>query len=179
MEGSAINILGNHTLNENSWVRIPSPASGREVRIVQSFLKNEKNNLDLIGLTQFRFMAKNGCFFLSVCMILVLISAGCTNQTVANSKNFSDPSLNLQVVDSKIVENRYGARAIEGTIKNNAAKTFSNVTITIELYDSSGQNVGTTFTHTNNLESGATWEFSAPFFKQSITSYQIKAIRGF
>lgn len=84
----------------------------------------------------------------------------------------------LQVLDHSVKNEGYGMKSIVGTIKNNTNKKYGYVQIEINLYDSSGAQVGSTLDNLNNLEPNGTWKFSAAAF-EDFSSYKIKDVSGF
>jgi len=121
-------------------------------------------------------------------MIIAIFSAGCcgaTNTTVdksgslASGSGSSSSATDLQLVESHVETGDYGIKYIVGSIKNNGAKTYGYVHVTINLYDKTGAQVGSTLDNVNNLEPGGTWKFKAMWLEEDATSYKIKEITGF
>ena len=121
-------------------------------------------------------------------LIITMISAACcgaTNTTVdksgsvsSGSSGSSSTASDLQLVESHVETGDYGIKYIVGSVKNNGAKTYSYVQVTINLYDNSGAQVGSTLANVNNLEPGGTWKFKAYWTEKDGTSYKIKEITG-
>jgi len=122
-------------------------------------------------------------------LVIIVISAGCcgsSSTTVDQSGSLSSGSSgssstasDLQLVESHVETGDYGSKYIVGTIKNNGAKTLSYVQVTINLYDDTGAQVGSTLDNVNNLEAGGTWKFKAYWLESDATNYKIKEITGF
>lgn len=84
----------------------------------------------------------------------------------------------LVVVDSRPVSESY-ARYVVGTVKNNSSRSYGYVQVEINLYDSGGNQVGSTLDNTNNLEAGGTWKFKALILDDRATSYKVIKVTGF
>lgn len=68
---------------------------------------------------------------------------------------------------------------ITGIIKNNTDKEKSYVQVTFNLYDSSGNQIGTAIDNINNLASGGTWKFkAAALTSDGFASYELAEISG-
>jgi hypothetical protein len=67
----------------------------------------------------------------------------------------------VTVSDLQVTNN--GAYAsVEGLALNNTQTTLRNVFVKFKLYNSSGQIVGNTIAHGQDIGPGETWKFSAP-----------------
>lgn len=55
----------------------------------------------------------------------------------------------------------YFATYITGVVQNNSGQTYSRVSITFDLYDSSGNRIGSAVAAISNLKAGGTWRFEA------------------
>lgn len=84
----------------------------------------------------------------------------------------------LEVLDHKTITESY-VRYVTGTIRNNTSREYSYVQVEINLYDSSGAQVGSTLANMNNLEPNGLWKFKAPILEENATSYKIKDVTGF
>jgi hypothetical protein len=127
-------------------------------------------------------MVNKAYFILCIFAVLIILTAGCARTTEVNSVgSSSSSSSDLQLVESHMESpsNPYGYGNIMGTVKNNGGNTYKYVQVTINLYDSSGAQVGSTLANINNLEPGGTWKFSAPILQKDTTSYKVKEITGF
>jgi hypothetical protein len=92
----------------------------------------------------------------------------------------STPMENLQLIEAHQTTGDYGVKYIAGSIKNNAGKTYSYVQVTINLYDTSGAQVGSTLANVNNLEPGGIWKFKAVVINaDDATNFKVKEITGF
>jgi hypothetical protein len=130
-------------------------------------------------------MSKIGYIILVLFLVFALLSAGCASTTKVDSTGSSPSSsstkTDLQLIESHIEPDQYGVyNYVIGTVKNNnAGKTYGYVQVTINLYDKSGAQVGSTLANVNNLEPGGVWKFKAPIFEKDATNYKIKEITGF
>jgi hypothetical protein len=102
-------------------------------------------------------------------------------ESTGSSSSSSASSSDLQLVGAQMIAptNPYGFGSVDGTIKNNGGKTYSYVQVTVNLYDSTGAEIGSTMANINNLESGGTWKFSAPVLVKGVSSYKVMEITGF
>ena len=55
----------------------------------------------------------------------------------------------------------YFATYITGIVQNTSDQTYSHVSVTFDLYDSSGNRIGSAVAAINNLKAGGTWKFEA------------------
>ena len=131
-------------------------------------------------------MLKTAYILIILCLLFGVLVAGCASSTKVDSTGSSGSSSSsttsdLQLIESHTEPSEYGTyKYVVGTIKNNnAAKTYGYVQVTINLYDKSGAQVGSTLANINNLEPGGVWKFKAPMLQQDATSYKIKEITGF
>jgi len=123
-------------------------------------------------------MKKIVLLLLGLCVLLLLMSAGCTSTTTnfdtSGHKSISATD-DLQLTDSNLERG-----LVVGHVKNNAAKTFRSVKININLYDETGAQVGSTMDIVSNLEPGAVWTFKAftSVGPGRVTAYKVKEISG-
>lgn len=69
--------------------------------------------------------------------------------------------------------------SIVGTIVNTSDQTYGYVQIELNLYDSSGAQVGSALDNINNLEPHGRWNFSAMILNQNTTTYKVKGISAY
>lgn len=136
-------------------------------------------------------MIKKTGLILALMLIITMISAACcgaSNTTVDKSGSLasgssgsgsSSTASDLQLVESHVENGDYGTKYIVGSVKNNGGKTYKYVQVTINLYDNSGAQVGSTLANVNNLEPGGTWKFKAMWLEKDATNYKVKEITGF
>jgi hypothetical protein len=130
-------------------------------------------------------MSKISYILLILCLVFALLSAGCASSTKVDSTGSSPSSsstkTDLQLIESHTEPSEGGYYTyVVGTIKNNnVGKTYGYVQVTINLYDKSGAQVGSTLANVNNLEPGGVWKFKAPMIEKDAASYKIKEITGF
>jgi len=130
-------------------------------------------------------MPKTVYILLVLCVFFAVLSAGCASSTKVDSTGSSPSSsstkTDLQLIESHIEPDQYGVyNYVVGSVKNNnAGKTYGYVQVTINLYDKSGAQVGSTLANVNNLEPGGVWKFKAPMIEKDAASYKIKEITGF
>jgi hypothetical protein len=68
---------------------------------------------------------------------------------------------------------------ITGRVRNNTTKTYSYTQITFNLYNASGEQVGTALANVNGVEPGAVWRFSAIGFAPEAQRYKLHELSGF
>jgi len=149
-------------------------------------------------------MKKIALFLLCFCIVVLILSVGCVSSTKVDStgsvpsKAYVQPTQastpvrtiastpvktiskeNLELIESHIETGAYGVRYVVGQVRNNADRTYSYVQVTINLYDNSGAQVGSTLANVNNLEPGGLWKFKAVLIEDTATNYKIKEITGF
>lgn len=99
-----------------------------------------------------------------------------TTQPTESKQPAKRPDLELQNVSS--TSDGY-TRYVVGKIKNNTNRKYGYVQVEINLYDKSGQQVGSTLDNVNNLEPGAVWSFKAPILEDQATKFKVADITGF
>jgi hypothetical protein len=124
-----------------------------------------------------------------VIIILIIIisvaSSGGSNSTTPASKTTdatqksAAPAQKYQILSQGITTDSSGLRYVSGKIKNNSGKTATYVQVEINLYDSNGQQLGSTLANLNNLEAGQVWNFKAPITEDGTTKYKIIEVTGF
>ena len=141
-------------------------------------------------------MKKIALFLMCFCIVVLILSVGCVSSTKVDStgsvpsKAYVQPTQastpvktiskeNLELIESHIETGAYGVRYVVGQVRNNADRTYSYVQVTINLYDNSGAQVGSTLANVNNLEPGGLWKFKAVLLEDTATNYKIKEITGF
>lgn len=85
---------------------------------------------------------------------------GLSGATDPPSSNSSESSF-AWVEDAHIETLDYGIRYIVGTIKNISDTTFTSASVQFALYDSVGNQIGTTADYISNFKAGNTWKFKA------------------
>lgn len=85
----------------------------------------------------------------------------------------------LEILDWDWKKGEFGIRTIQGTIRNNTSKKYSYLQITINLYDSSDNQVGNTLANICDLEPHGTWQFEAIVLEDSAVSAKITDLSGF
>lgn len=123
-----------------------------------------------------------------VCLILFMILAiGSADNNSSSKQTSSTPSStpssqakvpDLEVVEHSPVSEEY-ARYIVGTVKNNTNKKYEYVQVSINLYDKTGAQVGSTMANVNNLEPHGTWKFKAIVLEDNTAKYKIDKVTGF
>ncbi len=89
------------------------------------------------------------------------------------------PPKGLFVEEFSLQMDAYGIGKIVGTLKNTTNREYAYIQIEFNLYDSGGNQVGSTLANINNLEPGRTWKFEAPVLTGEATEAQVKNITSF
>ena len=71
-----------------------------------------------------------------------------------------------------------GNEVITGTLENKSGRDVSYIQVEINLYDSSGAQVGSTMANVNNLAAGQTWHFEA-MPMSDFDDYEVAGVTGF
>jgi hypothetical protein len=87
-------------------------------------------------------------------------------------------STGLSVSGARIKSGEFNVRSVVGTVKNTATKTYGYVQVSINLYDASGKQVGSTMANVNNLEPGTSWDFEAVILEDSATTFKVMDVTG-
>ena len=93
--------------------------------------------------------------------------------TQAGVEQRSEAKPNLEVIEHHLSWDGH----IGGTVRNNSSKTYRYVQVSINLYDPSGAQVGSTMANVNNLEPHNDWKFRA-LVTNYFDRYQIKDVTG-
>ncbi len=101
-----------------------------------------------------------------------------TNAPTATAKKEAPPK-GLFVEEFSLQMDAYGIGKIVGTLKNTTNREYGYVQIEFNLYDSGGNQVGSTLANVNNLEAGRTWKFEAPVLTGNAAEAQVKNITSF
>ncbi len=84
----------------------------------------------------------------------------------------------LEIISLRMERDELGGYVI-GIVKNNTNKQYNYAQIDINLYDSQGVQVGSTFANITNLEPGSIWKFKAPFFEKEAVKCKVKSLWGY
>jgi hypothetical protein len=95
------------------------------------------------------------------------------------SRQLSTSSSESVVVPSSYLAWEGGVRYVMGSAKNMSSRGFRYVQISINLYNDSGVQVGSTIANVNNLAAGDTWAFKAVVIEDGVTRFEIKDITAF
>ena len=71
----------------------------------------------------------------------------------------TDPGDNLHLVEANYVERPSGERVVTGTIANNTDRSYPRVFAEIDVYDSNGNVVESTYTTKRDLAASEQWSF--------------------
>lgn len=89
------------------------------------------------------------------------------------------PPPDLEVLSTEWDTGEYGNDYAVGRIRNNSSQTYDYVQVSINVYDASGTQIGSTMTNVNNLEPGGVWRFEALIHEDNAQRFRIKDVTGF
>ncbi len=84
----------------------------------------------------------------------------------------------LQVLESHSESDDYSSYAA-GTVRNNTTHNFHYVRVKINLYDATGNPVGSTDATTSDLAAGQTWKFRVIALSETAKKWKVKDVTGF
>ena len=134
-------------------------------------------------------------FAFAAMLVIGLIAGG--GKTAAPAETSNEPEKTaasgenaLQAVNNKsskkkleevsapeIIEGSFGAKSIDGALKNISGKTLSYVQITFALYDENGAQIGSAVANINNLTKDSVWKYSAvALTMEDWTSFELTEI---
>ncbi len=102
-----------------------------------------------------------------------------TTEATPTTPKKDSPAKGLFVEEFSLQMDAYGVGKIIGTLKNTTSREYGYIQIEFNLYDSGGNQVGSTLANINNLEPGRTWKFEAPVLTGEATEAQVKNITSF
>ncbi len=112
-----------------------------------------------------------------LCIMITIMNSGCCCVSPENLDQIEKSRLTL--IDSNIETGEYSMWYIVGTVKNNTNNQISYVQISFNLYDKAGNQVGTAFSNTTNLEPLGTWKFKAIPSVENVCTYKLKELIGY
>lgn len=149
------------------------------------------------------FYKKWWIWVMAVCVVIIIAAASGNNGDTENSiqntesnvenvennaENNNNPPVQqdkkekYEVVGDAVLEtDSFGFVHIKGTVKNNSGKDRSYLSITYNLYDAEGNQIGTAMDNINNLEKDGTWKFDATGIdiEETVDSFKLVEISGF
>lgn len=102
-------------------------------------------------------------------------SASSGGTTGYPTSSADDSSSRLAMEDWSFQGGEYTSE-ITGRIRNNTDQTYSYVQVEFNLYDNSGNQVGSTLANVNNLEPHGRWAFKAPVMESNAATARFKGI---
>lgn len=91
---------------------------------------------------------------------------------------FSSPDGALEVREIRWRKPEPGERGLQGFVRNTTSASYRQVELELDLYDASGEQIGTTLARTENLGAGGTWLFDAPVEQASATDARVRRVEG-
>lgn len=89
------------------------------------------------------------------------------------------PTSDFTVTDTQFQVGRFGNRTITGTLTNNGNRTYGYAQVEINLYDATGDQVGSTIANVNNIEPGKSWKFEAAVLADTTSTFKVMHISAF
>lgn len=83
------------------------------------------------------------------------------------------------VTETAPTTEEYGVRYVTGTVVNQSKREYGYVQVQINLYDTTGNQVGSTMANVNNLAAGGVWKFKAVILEDDATKFKVKEVTGF
>ncbi len=152
--------------------------------LLDGFIENDEV-LDVIGYRIESREAKNIILYLNTDKTVFAVRYADDNmykdgefiKTLTQIINRPDLEIIGDITDS----NDGFALYLEGTIRNNASKTYSYVQVSFGIYDNAGNKTGTAMANVNNLGAGETWKFKAICLTPPTNggNYKLDEITGF
>jgi len=104
-----------------------------------------------------------------------------TTTKTETAKTETKPKEKYEFVGEVTSEKDSMAIYIEGIIKNNSGKELSYAQVTYNLFDKSGNQVGTAISNINNLAKDGTWKFKAMGIDTDgvVATYKLAEVTGF
>ena len=65
---------------------------------------------------------------------------------------------------------------ITGIVRNTSGKDLSSVSIYFDLYDSSGNQIGSATDYISNLSANGTWSFEATGYEEKVARFEFRSI---
>lgn len=84
----------------------------------------------------------------------------------------------LKLIETSVAYDGYSKYAV-GAIQNTTNTTFGYVQVEINVYDSAGNQIGSTLANVNNLEPGSVWRYKAFVYESNADSCRVKKIFGY
>lgn len=127
-----------------------------------------------------RNIAKTIVVVIAVLFIIgAIASATGSSENNTTSGELKEATEKFTLQSDEMTTDSIGSCYIEGTIQNNTNKSYTYVQVTFNLYDASGNQLGTAVDNINNLEPNATWKYKAiGLTTEKVTSYKFVEITG-
>lgn len=93
--------------------------------------------------------------------------------------SFSAVAEDIRVNDDMKGYPSMGLFKIEGSLTNTSDHNFSRATITFNVYDSGGNQLGNAMASTTNLASGETWRYEALAPHNDVSSYRMSEVNAY
>jgi len=125
-------------------------------------------------------------FYFGVIIIILssMVTLGFSNRRSVPKHSYNDSFMKegkFEFIGELTVEkDAFGAVYIEGVIKNNSGKKYTNAEVKFNLYDSDGNQIGTAIAKSKIYDENGKWKFRAIGLgaKGDVASYKISEITG-
>ena len=161
---------------------IKCPKCGTDVPLESHFCPN-------CGLSRYQPSQQNkkshGCLITAVVLGSVLLFFAIISAIILPTI-YGHPSVSsvnvqakpsLELLNSKCIVDGFSTH-ITGIVKNNTDKIYSYVLIEFNLYDKSGNHIGTALANTSNLDAKWKWKFEAIGFYTDTEKYKLSTLSG-
>lgn len=125
------------------------------------------------------FIKGLGLVFLGLIMLLYFM-ADKPGSSVTSAAGREEAAVSaLQVNDLKLKKGDFDIVVVTGKLINTTGKKLGYVQVELNLFDSTGTQIGSTLANVNNLEAGLTWSFEAPVMERRVSSIKVGGITAF
>ena len=117
---------------------------------------------------------------LALLLIAIMVAAlACDFETTSCIEPSSQEEKCLTVSDPATDTGEYDIKYVVGEVRNACDKVVGYVQVTINLYDDSGAQAGSTLANVNNPESGGVWKFKTVILEDAATRFKVAEVTGF
>ena len=125
-------------------------------------------------------------FYMGVIIIILssMVTLGFSNRRSVPKHNYNDSFMKegkFEIIGDLTVEkDAMGTIYIEGVIKNNSRKKYTDAEVKFNLYDLDGNQIGTAIAKSNTFDEYGKWKFRAIGLGANgdVASYKISEITG-
>lgn len=110
-----------------------------------------------------------------------VVSAETTSADSTSADAAADDSASKYTIADEALDGDEWSSKITGTFTNTSGKEFSYISVSYNLYDADGNQIGTAIDSTSNLADGGTWKFEAYGTEPlaDVANYMLADVSGF